>query len=171
MKCMFSWQYLKVTLYIRLIKVHKIDIRGEYKNEICKDSIITKNIVSILYSLKHNMKTGVASLRNDSVVNTRNFLSSAFYRYSVDHCSSLPNKRGAIQITYCIYLLLRNSCLRRTTVTARIWKNLYVTGIVKNICVGKIIVKGNFVIDACWSHVPVSFRSYTKRFQWERHRD
>ena len=106
-----------------------------------------------------------------SVVNTRNFLSSAFYRYSVDHCSSLPNKRGAIQITYCIYLLLRNSCLRRTTVTARIWKNLYVTGIVKNICVSRIIVKGNFVIDACWSHVPVSFRSCTKRFQWERHRD
>ena len=52
--------------------------------------------------------------------------------YSFDHCLFIVlSKRGVIQITYCICLLLRNSCLRHATVTTRIGKKLYVTGIVK----------------------------------------
>ena len=108
------------------MKVQKIDYlfgirKGEYRNEICKDSNITKSIVSILYSLKHNMQTGVASLRNDILSSIQGtFCHLLFIDIALTTALPLPNKRGAIQITYCIYLLLRNSCLRRTTVTARI---------------------------------------------------
>ena len=78
------------------------------------------------------MFIGVASLRTILSSVQEAFCHLPFYRYSVlDHCRSILSKRGAIQITYCICLLLRNSCLRHATVTTRIGKNLYVTEIVR----------------------------------------
>ena len=78
------------------------------------------------------MFIGVASLRTILSSVQEAFCHLPFYRYSVlDHCRSILSKRGAIQITYCICLLLRNSCLRHATVTTRIGKNLYVTDIVR----------------------------------------
>ena len=100
LKCMCSCQYL----YIRYIILTFTEFFEYQKEIIRKVSNITKNIVSLLYSLKYNMKTGVASLRNDSVVNTRNFLSSAFYRYSVDHCSSPYQTSGGPYRLLIVYI-------------------------------------------------------------------
>ena len=78
------------------------------------------------------MFIGVASLRTILSSVQEAFCHLPFYRYSMlDHCRFILSKRGAKQITYCICLLLRNSCLRHATVTTRIGKNLYVTEIVR----------------------------------------
>ena len=87
---------------------------GEYRNEISKDSIITKNIVSVSYSLKHNMQTGVASLRNDILSSIQGTFCHLLFIDIALTTALPPTKQAGGHTDYLLYISTIKKLLFKT---------------------------------------------------------
>ena len=75
--------------------------------------ILQKYCIHIIFIKTQHTNRRRFVTKRYSVVNTRNFLSSAFYRYSVDHCSS-PTKQAGGHTDYLLYISTIKKLLFKT---------------------------------------------------------